>query len=222
MSYTPINWQTGQTITADKLNRCDNGWAVESTQLFSETVTAVDQDGMYSATLVYSQLIDADTVTVTFDGTEYVCQRMDLYGEHFYGGFGETGPDFTDYPFAIESNGDTNTVYTETAGSHAIAAVGDAIATSSDFSAAVGKCLPILKVELGKTTFQEVSDAISEGFFVYGWDDDNGRMFYALSTGADIENSEYYLYALTKQPMALTLTTEEFVASSPTDPLYVS
>ena len=220
MAYTPINWQTGDTITADKLNRCDNGWAVESAQLFSETVTTVDQGGMYSAELAYSQLIDDDTITVAFDGTEYVCPRIDLYGECFYGGFGETGPDFTDYPFAIESNDDISTVYTETAGTHTIAAVGNAIATSSDFSVAVGKCLPILKVELGKTTFQEVEDAVIDGLFVYGWDDDNGRMFYALNTFTDSENSEYYLYALTRQPAEPTPTIAEFVASSPTDPLH--
>ena len=41
MSYTPINWQTGDIITAEKMNKMDNGWSVESSsqQLFSETVT---------------------------------------------------------------------------------------------------------------------------------------------------------------------------------------
>lgn len=222
MAYTPINWATGDTITADKLNKMDNGWGVESTQLFSETVTTADQGGMYSAELVYSQLINADTITVTYDGTEYVCPRIDLFDECFYGGFSEQGPVFTSYPFAIESNGDTNTVYTETAGAHVIAAVGDAIATSSGFSAAVGKCLPILKVELGKTTYQEVESAIIDGLFVYGWDDDNGRMFYALNIVEDTVNSEYYLYALTNQPGSSEPATAEFVASSPDSPLYAN
>lgn len=223
MAYTPINWTTGDTITAEKLNRCDNGWGVESTQLFSETVTTSDGGGVNYGVLSYASQIDSPTIIVTFDDTSYTCVATEDGENYLYGApLGGQGPDFSDFPFALESTTDGTNLFTETAGTHTIAAVGNAIATSSDFSAAVGKCLPILKVELGKTTFQEVEDAIIDGLFVYGWDDDNGRMFYALNTVEDTINSEYYLIALTRYPGSSEPTTAEFVASSPTDPLYAS
>ena len=75
MAYTPINWQTGDTITAAKLNRCDNGWGYESTEILSETVTTADtySGGYGVGELAYSQFINSPTIVVTFDGTDYTC-----------------------------------------------------------------------------------------------------------------------------------------------------
>ena len=200
----------------------DKGWSIEETELFSDTLTTEgDESGLYSSELAYDEIINLDTITVAFDGTEYECTRIDAFDSYYYGGFTEQGPVFTEYPFAIQSNESVNQVFTETANTHTIAIFGDTIVTSSDFSVAVGKCLPTLKVKLGKTTFQDVSDAVNEGLFVYGWDDDNGRMFYALSTGEDTGKSEYYLVALTQGIGTTSLTTETFVASSPDSPLCV-
>lgn len=221
MAYTPINWATGDTITAEKLNRCDNGWGYENTQLFSETVTTADQDGIVVGTLAYGSQIDAPTLIVTFNGTSYTCAATEDWGNYLYGApFGEQGPDFSDFPFALESTTDGNYFYTETAGTYTVSVVGASIVTSAEFGRAVKENVPVLRVILGTTTFQEVSDAISEGLFVYGWDDDNGRMFYALNTVTDSEHC--YLYALTRQATALLPTTAEFVASSPDSPLYAS
>lgn len=137
MAYTPINWQTGDTITADKLNKMDNGWGVESTQLFSETVTT-SGSGMYRATLAYSDTIDAASITVTFDGTEYTCSRIDAFGGYYYGGFTEQGPTFTEYPFTIMYRNAASAVFTETASTHTIAVAAPTLQTSSDFDAARG------------------------------------------------------------------------------------
>lgn len=41
MIYTPINWQNGDTITAEKMNKMDNGWGIGEVELFSETVTLI-------------------------------------------------------------------------------------------------------------------------------------------------------------------------------------
>lgn len=138
MAYTPINWQTGDTITADRLNRMDRGWDVETTELFSETVTTEDTGEGYSvADLPYQQQISADTITVTYDDTEYVCPRIDDGDSYFYGGF-NNGPDFTTYPFFIFSNSDRNSLVTQTAGEHTVAAVVSALQTSPDFDTARG------------------------------------------------------------------------------------
>lgn len=173
MAYTPINWQTGDTITAEKLNRCDNGWSVSSTQLFSETVTT-SGSSMYTAVLAYSQPIDANTITVTFDSTEYECSRIDAFNQYYYGGFTEQGPVFTDYPFCIASGiGFDNEVYTETAGTYTVAAVASSLQTSAGFSAAVMAASPIdastlpLRCVEGVTTYDEATFAMEDGRLVY-------------------------------------------------------
>jgi hypothetical protein len=139
MAYTPINWQTGDTITAEKLNKMDNGWGIQNTQLFSETVTTVAGDFGNSATLAYSDWIRNDTIIINFDGTDYTCDKITLsdtiYG---YGGAGSKALDFTEYPFALVSvrNG-SNTLYTETAGTHTISVAAPGMQTSDNFRAAV-------------------------------------------------------------------------------------
>ena len=177
MAYTPINWQTGDTITADKLNRCDNGWGYESTQLFSETVTTADDGGFNVGTLAYSDFIDSDTLAVTFDGTDYTCSNLESSGVP-YASYGAPwsstlgGYDFTEYPFNLYSaDGGPNEIATETAGTHTIAAGGSTIVTSSDFDmaaqAAVAPSIAAIPtpylVTVGTTTLQEVLDALAAG-----------------------------------------------------------
>lgn len=178
MTYTPINWQTGDTITAEKLNKMDNGWGGENTQLFSETVTTAGSS-MYKATLAYSVTIDADSITVTFDSTEYTCSRIDASGGYYYGGFSTSGPDFTNYPFAIESINGVNKVYTETASTHTIAVAAPALQTSSNFDAAV-MLAGVFEVVSGTTTFQEACDAFKSGKHVYVVDSSSsGKTYHA-------------------------------------------
>lgn len=194
MAYTPINWQTGDTITAAKLNKMDNGWSVESTPLFSETVTATEQSGMYGATLAYSGTINADTITVTFDGTEYICSRIDVFGSYYYGGVSESGPDFTNYPFFIESSPRGNNLYTQTAGTYMVSVAGPELQISDSFKTAVKSLLPpIVYVENGVTTWQEVTDAISGGKVVIA--NGNGKSLLVSSTEIT-SHGDYYCYAV--------------------------
>lgn len=170
MAYTPINWQTGDTITAEKLNRCDNGWGVESTQLFSETVTTASSEYGYSAVLSYAATINAPVLAVTFDGTEYTCPRIDMFDSYSYGGMGESGPDFTDYPFLITPMGG-NVLFTETAGTHTVTASAEGVEVSDNFRAAVGSCvdtstMPMLCVS-GITTYNEMLSAMEARRLLY-------------------------------------------------------
>lgn len=218
MAYTPINWQTGGTITADKLNRCDNGWGVENTQLFSETVTTEDDgDGNYAA-LAYDGNIDADTITVTFDGTEYVCPRIDAFGQYFYGGFNQ-GPDFTTYPFFIASGGG-NDVYTETAGEHTIAAAVSVIESGTDFSAAVNSVadIPVFPLVIGTTTWQEAYDAMAAGRMAYTYDPLSNRLYLAVFTTSNTATSSYTITCMTIYSSS-SFSTAVLSAQSPTDPL---
>ena len=141
MTYTPINWQAGDTITADKLNKMDNGWGVESTQLFSETVTtAIDpeypDDPPYGS-LTYAGFIDAGTLSVSFDGTDYVCSREIAYNGYFYGDEEVLSP-----PFCIYSQeGFGNSITTLTAGNHTVSVNMNTLEASQSFADAVTSCV---------------------------------------------------------------------------------
>ena len=121
--------ESGGGITPEIMALIQNAqWKSESTeQLFSETVTTVAGEVGNVATLSYTEQITADTLTVTFDGVEYTCPKITFEGDNYayYGGIGATGPDYTEFPFAIASgpNGD-NYIYTQSAGTHTISANG--------------------------------------------------------------------------------------------------
>lgn len=131
-AYEPTTWANGDTVTAAALNNIEQGivnadgggpsWVT----LCEEEVTTEENHGMYMAFLSYSQLISADTIRVTFDGNEYMCESISpVAGTYTYGGFTQTGPDFSEYPFAVISGtfsdaGVVNQIMTETAGTHTI------------------------------------------------------------------------------------------------------
>lgn len=178
MSYTPINWQTGDTITAEKLNKMDNGWRVETSGgvLFSETVTTELEPGYPDdpawGDFAYSEHITADTITVTFDGVDYTCTKMYSEGSNVYGGW-DDGADFTNFPFAILSDPGENAVCTATAGTHtvSVSATTKTIETSTDFEEAVGSVvdtstMPFLCVS-NVTTMREINEADSKGRILY-------------------------------------------------------
>lgn len=189
MAYTPINWQTGDTITADKLNKMDNGWAVtsSSTTICDETVITEDDDGMYAGQLTVSSITVAN-ITVTYDGTPYQCARD---GD---GGYGtDVSFTFTDYPFRIEGDG---FIITETAGSHAvkIEAVESGVDTSAAFDAAVTAASPLYRIVLQSTTWQEAHDAMAAGrlaFYVAPVDGGTVTQFIALSASYSDDNQRY-------------------------------
>lgn len=101
----------------------DQKWhETSTTQLFSETVTTSTGQFGNEAELAYSSLIDVDTLIVTFNGTKYVCPRINLNGMIAYGGIGANGPDFSEYPFAIARLGVKNMVFVENPGSYTVSA----------------------------------------------------------------------------------------------------
>ena len=175
MSYTPINWQNGDTITAEKMNKMDNGWGVESTQLFSETVTTVAGAPAPSGTLNYSEFIDATELPVTVDGVDYVLPSI---GNGGFGEAGQQGPSFTHYPVFILSRGESNIVYTESAGTYTISAFAENTAVSAGFSDAVMSVINqqnIAPLELVEdvTHYNDARAAFNNGqtlFFKYGLD----------------------------------------------------
>ena len=175
MSYTPINWQTGQTITAEKLNKMDNGWSYSSTstEICDESVTTADDGyGTFAGQLSVSS-ITADTIVVTYDGNEYTCDRGSDGG---YGApFDEATEqqDWSTYPFAIYDDG---YVVTQTSGSHTFVIVAEGtptIETSKEFRSAVESFVDVNMIPMrcvsDTTTWLEMRKAFDDGklmFFV--------------------------------------------------------
>lgn len=167
MTYTPINWQNGDTITAEKLNKMDNGWSVTSssgTLLFSETVVTENDGDFNFGVLSYSEEVPDGTLTVTFDGTDYTCTCSGAK-------FGSTDESFEDYPFYVFYSGvqNSNAIETATEGTHTIAVStggGSSVEFSSDFQTAVTSAASAMKPLLcvsGTTTYHEMSAAMAAG-----------------------------------------------------------
>ena len=223
MSYTPINWQTGDTITAEKMNKMDNGWGVSSTQLFSESVTTetIEGESFAMAIFSYSTPISDESIVVTFNGTNYTVNRNGEEGYYYYGDFGESGPSFANYPFVIESGeeegGASNAIYTANAGTYTVAVNGASIEVSDNFSNAVNKSvdksLMPFRITLGETTFNEVATAFNEGRICYAYKLD-GRLSIAVMANA----STFSVTCITVISTS-TIVTEVFAASSADDVL---
>ena len=89
--------------------------------LTDETITTVSLAGLFQGQFAYSTFINEDKIVVTFDGTEYTCQKIVGDETNVYGGFGSDGPDFSEYPFFIESDAEEgNRLYTQTAGTYTV------------------------------------------------------------------------------------------------------
>lgn len=235
MAYTPINWQTGDTITAEKMNKMDNGWSVDSSQLFSETVTMGDSGGLAWSELVYSTQITAETINITFDGTEYndvpaIVETAPFGTVYTYGATWSDALgsyDFSVYPFSIESTSNGNSLYTQTSGTHTIAVAGAAIVVGDNFSTAVGiSAEPLLAtlptpyaVTIGTTTLKEVFDALASGKIPIATHTDNMQ-----NTPRYIEIFLYArTYNLTASSILLSngaLTVKNYTATNANSPIY--
>ena len=94
MAYEKHTWVCGETITAELLNNIeggveqaleccgDKGYECIETQevLTSESVTTAAQGDFNIGRLAYPEPITADTIIVTFDGTEYECNATEKDG----------------------------------------------------------------------------------------------------------------------------------------------
>ena len=71
-------------------------------------------------------VIDSNKIEVTFDGTDYQMTAKEAAGQKLYGDLTEEQmPDYTNYPFVLMSGESGTAVYTQTAGTHTIAVLGE-------------------------------------------------------------------------------------------------
>lgn len=186
MPYEKHTWQTGETITAEKLNNIEDGvensdkgydYSLTKTNLFSETINSTYNNGYYVATFSYSQIFDNDELIVVFDDVEYFCNKNVVYGQSIYGGFNESGPTFTDFPFVINSSQSSgNTILTSTGGTHTVIVQvpNETINTTNGFEKAVNSIINnnafIIDNPSGnrlETTWKTIRNALSNGTVCY-------------------------------------------------------
>lgn len=173
MSYTPINWQTGDTITAEKMNKMDNGWSVGTTEqvCFNGTVTTSESSGYIIGDITTESAIAADTIFVTFNGTEYECQNISSEGGYEYGAPYSGSYDFSVFPFNIYVESVSNAIIaTENTGAYTLSIKKneESIEMSTDFQNAVKQCIPkMLRCIDGETTKKEADNVINAGGIVY-------------------------------------------------------
>lgn len=127
-AYEPTVWKTGDVVTSAKLNKIEQALADATaenwTTVFDDEVTT-EYSETYSnneASLQVSSAITADTIKVTFDGTEYECQNISPQaGVYMYGGYNipTDDIDFSEYPFFIVNTNEI-LVFTEQEGTHAL------------------------------------------------------------------------------------------------------
>lgn len=225
MSYEKQTWECNEVITADKLNHMedgieeasDKGYSCEEGDYFgvfdgSVTTSKPESSESWSpasARISLNMALEYDTITVTFDGTEYECERRYAdFGEIYYGAFiDETySPSaFSLYPFAIASEeGATEAfVATENAGTHTIVIVqGSNYAEVSDcFRMAVEEVTEPLRVNVDEngtmsSTWKDIYTAFKKGWMIICEDVDiaikNKSIGYITSVRS--ENGNYYVY----------------------------
>lgn len=227
MSYTPIGWQTGDTITAEKLNKMDPGWSVEtgSQTLFNDSVTTESSEYGNEAEVSMTQ-ITADTITVTFGGTEYTAAKLVVEGASGYGGVdAEWNYDFTEYPFAIVSATGNTVFATETAGTFSFKIDADVTTydASTAFTEIVARIVPVFRAYAAATTWQEVHDAVKAGKIVYiikdtEIDDNELKVQIVTKVFIDENTGNYYVDAAT-QPSESLVDIVSYLASTANSPI---
>lgn len=182
----------------------------EPVMLTNETVTTVAQNGFNVGFFSYKQLINAETIRVTFDGVEYDCPRIAFDDYSMYGGVNPDTymPDFSQYPFSILSNGTDNQIVTETAGTYSIKIEGmqEAVTTTQCFEKAVRSITSPLVVKASCAPSEgtgsvpsildaspsEIQDAVKTRVVVV--EDPHGNLYsvlYATDSAVTIISSQY-------------------------------
>lgn len=177
MAYTKQTWNNGDIITADKLNHIEDGivnsengyeYSVEPQEIINESVTTLSTPYSYfMGNFSYGELIDADSIIVTFDGQQYELSKTVSGNSNYYGG--SYDGDFSQNPFMIQSihynNNSYNNLYTPNAGTYSVKVTADTTSVNSVtpcFDLAVKKVFAgIERIEVFPVNFGRSGDTFS-------------------------------------------------------------
>lgn len=136
----PTTMEYFDKLLGEQLLEGEGGGGSSWQTVFEGSVTTEASGGQNSGIIDYNTQISADVIKVTFNGVEYECNKMTMGNTNGYGEVGQQGPDFTNYPFFINSSTDgtlnVTTVYTESTGTYTLKIEEEQSGESSDFSTA--------------------------------------------------------------------------------------
>lgn len=155
MSYTPTNWQTGDTVTAERLNKMEQG--IKNADSFIVTIT---QETFYVADKTYHQISDA----VTAGNSIYaVYSGMVLYLSTITSSFATFAGTVDGWLYTFQINSDDTVLYYEDKIVNKPEFIIELTPTAQDFSGTMNK------------TPEEIYDAFQEWMRI---------VFYIPSMGA--------------------------------------
>lgn len=168
MAYTKTTWNTGDVITAEKLNHMEDGITsaqvyTESEQMrFSGSVATEERNGMYGAEIDCDLSDEPQRIAVTFDGTEYTCERVAFGNDSVYGGFSSNAPDFSEYPFFIIAD-NHSFIQTEAGGTHQVEITSIVKSVNEDLA----DLIPVMQLVSGVTNSADALAAFNAGKLLY-------------------------------------------------------
>ena len=188
----------------------DAKWHETTTaQLFSETVTT-EGDDAYWGGLAYRGAINADTLTIVFDGETYVCPKQEYEGTFYYGATydGETDTyDFTEFPFVFctspHGGYSENYVQTVTAGTHTISASAKTITYTDTFveavksiagSGGIKEVETIEEADIAVVTVTRRVASTNQGTNITIYKDNDTVQFLATSVNKYLDPNVYYFW----------------------------
>lgn len=183
----------GEWEKAEPGFKCSAGM-VTLTEESITTAKTFPEDTFAYGNFSYSAFIDADTITVTFNGTEYEVDKIVDGTCNYYGGYSSiSGFDFSEYPFAIKSSSLGNEFYTENAGTYSIKieAEGEVVDTSACFEKAVRKLVK---------TLENVADADNGGVIEGNIQDNIPQANRNTATGLNAHAEGGYYNSSTQEP----------------------
>ena len=146
----------------------------EMVTLAEETVTTIkksEQSPFAEGEITFEKPVTADKIHVTFDGTEYDCEKVVVYGSEYYGAIPDLtqGFDWSEYPFCL--NPSNNMIATQTAGTYQVKVdvLIETVEVTDCFKKAVNASSIVVHSGESSTdkTWQEVQDAFVKEAPVY-------------------------------------------------------
>lgn len=178
MAYVSKEWVTGETITADGLNNIeegiqealecsgsDAGYSCTETQVtaFEGSLTTTSMGSFNGVTFTSTEPIEGDSITVTFNDTEYELPKVGAgYGEFD----ANNSPVFTNYSCAIAViNNEQYFFFTPSASTNSvkIEVSNEVITTSDCFRKAVQtiSCF-FVRIKFNSETFESMDKTFNE------------------------------------------------------------
>lgn len=106
MAYTPTEWKNGDVITAEKLNKLEEGVQEANGEkfvtVFDGSITTASSGNLAMGSFIPTTSIEGDSVLVTFENVTYELPKVVLSFGTGYGEFDNSNnPILTNYPCAI-------------------------------------------------------------------------------------------------------------------------